>query len=322
MTSRTAWVIVIFGLLSAFALMLGLVLGSGIASTVIAALGTIGALAGLVTQLMPSTGEKPAAHADSKPATTRPPAGTGLGRRPWLVLVTGLGVVAALGGALVLVRPNGRAASGGGTLRVSLDTSQPSSIDLTADGTVDWIKWGYLDADASNPNEFAGGFVRDVCKYNAHCTVRKKGGNQIGDFVAIGNVSPYRLHYRDDPVGFRWSDGTPVAAASGIRSQVYMGLAGNGFQITVPANRHQHEFTLFAGTHQARTTCVATLSDSSAAPVQDSTFDTFGDPTGSKFGAFTFTYRAAHDDATLTVTITVLEYIGGANVSIFGAMLR
>src|SRR6266536_2725270 len=128
MTSRTAWVIVIFGLLSAFALMLGLVLGSGIASTVIAALGTIGALAGLVTQLMPSTGEKPAAHADSKPATTRPPAGTGLGRRPWLVLVTGLGVVAALGGALVLVRPNGRAASGGGTLRVSLDTSQPPSV--------------------------------------------------------------------------------------------------------------------------------------------------------------------------------------------------
>ena len=101
-----------------------------------------------------------------------------------------------------------------------------------------------------------------------------------------------------------------------------MGLAGNGFQITVPADQQERRLTLYTKTHQARVMCVALLSDHSAADISDDSLDTFGDPADSKYGTYTVDYRAAGPDQELTIRVTVQVDAGGANISIFAATLR
>jgi regulation of enolase protein 1 (concanavalin A-like superfamily) len=91
--------------MAAFGFMLGLVFGFNAANTVITALGTVGALVGSLAQLLLASGQKAPLQLDPQPPKTPPrPAGERGGSRPWLVLATGLVLVALLGGALALAR--------------------------------------------------------------------------------------------------------------------------------------------------------------------------------------------------------------------------
>ena len=88
-----------------------------------------------------------------------------------------------------------------GTLVVDLATGPAVNVDLTAEGTLDWAVWGSQTVSLG-PD------------------VRKASGAVFGDLVDLSNGNPLELALR---VGrfdhsFSWSDGSPVAAGSGVLS--------------------------------------------------------------------------------------------------------
>jgi hypothetical protein len=205
---------------------------------------------------------------------------------------------------------------------MSLNTSQPSPVNLTTSQSFDWVNWGYSASDVSATDEFVWGELRDECSYNSHCMNRKEGGGQISDFTPIGNTTPKRVRWRDNPLMFSWSDGMPIRSATAVQSSVIAGLAGNGFRITVPAGPERRVFNLYVSTWRAKVKAVASLSDNSVPAITDDSFSTFGQTDKGKFGVYTVTYRATRPDQTLTFEITVQEDIGGAGISLYSATLR
>lgn len=198
----------------------------------------------------------------------------------------------------------------------------PSVVHLSGPGVTDWVHWGYLDGDTGWPERFAGNPVTADCRYNLHCSNRKRGVNQIRDYTTIGNADPYRLHDRDSAVSFSWDDGEPAPVADGVRSLEYVGLRGNGFRLVVPADRTERTFTVYAGVYQGTLRYVAKLSDDSAAAVTDTSFTAVGSFDESHTSTFAVTYNAGGDGQTLAVELTLAEDLGGGNVALHAATLR
>ena len=321
MSVKARWLVSASFLLAGLLLMLGAVFGFNAANTALSALAGFGGLVGLAQQLLPSSTRQHPSVTERLPTAPSSLPHQRQRRLPWLVLTAGTGLILLIGIALAILRPED-GTNDGGRLYIELDTYRPDYVDLTAEEDIDWVHWGYSPSDMDNLEQFGGGYVRDECKYNAHCVNRKKNVNQISDFTPIGNVSPYRLYYRDSVPQFRWSDGMPIETVSGVKSFVYMGLANNGFRITVPAGRESREFNLYVNAHVSKLACSADLSDNSASPVKDFALSSFGEPTGDRYGKFSFKYRAGSYDQRLTVTIIVQEDLGGANVALYAATLR
>lgn len=90
----------------------------------------------------------------------------------------------------------------------------PAIVNLTSEGTADWIHWGLIDETSIN---------------------RKSGVTpMLGDYTIIG-TSPVR-RYDDNPSGFTWSDGTPTASVANTPTYLYVTGVGNGFEYSVPAD--------------------------------------------------------------------------------------
>lgn len=209
-----------------------------------------------------------------------------------------------------------------GSLRMARGTV-PSVVNLSGPDVTDWVHWGYLDDDAArSPERFAGNPVSADCRYNLHCSNRRRGVNQIRDYTTIGNADPYRLHDRQSPVSFSWYDGEPAPVAEGVRSLEYLGLRGNGFRLVVPADRTERTFTVYAGVYQGTLKYVAALSDDSAAALVDTSFNTFGSFSEGHVAAFAVTYNAGGDGQTLAVELILDEDLGGGNVALHAATLR
>ncbi len=120
------WAITGFVLLAGLMLMLGVVFGFNAANTVLTALGTIGALIGLLVQVM-SAGEQGSNRSERETSTASSPLEEWDGG-PWLVLIAGLTLIVVLGGTLAILRPKHEPARGG-NLRITVDTEQPRSVD-------------------------------------------------------------------------------------------------------------------------------------------------------------------------------------------------
>ncbi len=230
-------------------------------------------------------------------------------------LVTVIALVAAFAVG-VLARSNPA-----GSLQLRLN-HVPPNVDLTALGTDDWVHWGHLPNDTDRIEEFVGGPVHEVCDPVQQCTNRKHGVGRIGDYSMIGNAAPTRLRVRDAPITFAWRDGEPVTAAKEVRSQIHVGLKGNGFRIAVPADRTVRTFTLYFGLFRGRSACAARLSDASAPPVVDNTFSTFGRPDIGFYSTCTVVYQAGRAATQLVVELTLAENGAGGNVALFAATLR
>jgi hypothetical protein len=195
-------------------------------------------------------------------------------------------------------------------------------VRLSDEGALDWAQWGYLATDAASPNTFVGNTVPNDCRYDLHCYNHKRGsGSRISDFFAIGHVTPFRLYYRDEPRRFSWTDGVPIAAVTGARALVYMGLVGNGFRITVPADTTERTLRLYVAIYQGTAACVAALSDGSAAVFRDETLRTTWHDVSTEV-VYTFRYRAAGEGRRLTVLFLLQADAGGGNVSLQAATLR
>jgi hypothetical protein len=154
--------------------------------------------------------------------------------------------------------------------------SPTGSVDLTGEGTVDWVHWGLVD-DAS---------------INRKATLTP----QISDLTLIGNRLPAR--YADSPSTFAWTDGTPTQFSAGTSTGLLIGGFTNGFRITAPADPNLHTLKVYVGLYGAAGNFQAFLSDGSAPPYTETSLNSIYDK---PHAVYSLDYSAASPGQTLIV---------------------
>ena len=173
-----------------------------------------------------------------------------------------------------------------------------STINLTTEGLIDWAHWGH-----GGPTEFnhKAGIVA-----------------QISEFTLIG-TDPVQS-FDDNFTGYSWSNGTPEQSATGTTSGIYVIGEGNGFEISFPADTTVKTLKVYVGAYAARMRFEAALSDGSAAPYVDESFENLSDGPNR---IYTLNFAADSAGQQLTVRFWVLTFLGdGANVTLQAAVLR
>ena len=178
-----------------------------------------------------------------------------------------------------------------GALSASVSAGR-SSVDLTAQGSADWVHWALNSASSVN---------------------RKAGVTaQIGSITTLG-AAGRRFNDASVRTAFSWTDGTPTASAT-TRAGLYFQGTGNGAEFTVPADTTAKQLIVHLGGWQARGQIEVTLSDGSApfvATVED--LSTAFDRT------LIVDYQAASPGQTLTVRYSLLT---GSNITLQAATLE
>lgn len=202
--------------------------------------------------------------------------------------------------------PETNLATGGLLTGRTFSPVQPFNVNLTSEGTLDWAHWGN------------GGTTVFNHKNNVTQT--------INNFSIIGTQPLNWL--ADNPSTFTWTDGTPAASATNVRTGVYLIGLGNGFQLTVPADTNPKTLRLNLGLWMARGNFEATLSDNSAAPYVDNSLQ---NSAGTSNGVYTIGFAAASAGQTLTikwtaqatfhvsgnVTLEAATLVNGADLDVF-----
>ncbi len=171
-----------------------------------------------------------------------------------------------------------QAPPGGTALVQGTVGTPPAVINLTNEGTRDWIEWGTGDANSVN---------------------RKAGVvPQISSYTEIGNA-PYN-NYGSNDTQFSWYDGTPSQVVQGVTTGIE--TSNGGFQITVPAERATRVLRIYTSVSSARCIFGATLSGGGS--YNDASLASFGNTVD---GVYTIYFRAASDNQTLTVTLLQLN---------------
>lgn len=165
----------------------------------------------------------------------------------------------------------------------------PGQVDLTAEGTEDWIHWGVGDKNSVNR--------------------KANGGHQIGDLMDIG------AGYRDATVGFgmsaKWTDGAPTARMDDTHSSLWLNNMGHGYGFTAPADAQERVLRVYVGGIEgAACTLTAHLSDGSAPDYVSQTFNgnlafSWAPVPDGFTGVYTIRYRAAAAGQKLNITWTL-----------------
>ena len=170
--------------------------------------------------------------------------------------------------------------------------SSASAVNLTAEGTIDWMHWG------------DGAVIR-----------KGSAAPVIGDLTPISNGSPV-FTYNNDLRAIDWSDGATAASSTGNRNGVFISGTGNGFSLTVPASQAQSVLRIHVGGWNSSARMTVTMSDGSAAPyTEDVSY--FG---GQYVRDYQLKYRAALPGQSITVTWLMTG--GGGNVTWSAASLQ
>jgi hypothetical protein len=181
----------------------------------------------------------------------------------------------------------------GAQLAISSTTLGSGDVDLTAEGTVDWIHWGQN-----------GGSSVD----------RKASGSGLG-----GLASPPQLPAKSVPFTASWSDGTPDVMVSMTATGV--GDIGSDLmmQLSASADTTFHTLRVYGFVESAQLTLTASLSDDSAmaAPIVVT-----ADPGRSIVGKLTILYRAAGSGQTVTVTLQSSKPDATAAIGVMSATLE
>ena len=159
-------------------------------------------------------------------------------------------------------------------------------VDLSATGATDWAHWG-----------LAG----DVGAYNHRGDVAQP----ISDVVQLGEASLLSTNCCIGD-GFSWAEGTPTSAATDAIGGIYVDTAsasGDGFRLVVPADRTERTVRLYTGNWCVRAKLTATLSDASAGPFVDTSFDVPGAELLT--AVYEIDYAAADDGQSLTIDFTI-----------------
>lgn len=165
----------------------------------------------------------------------------------------------------------------------------PEQTDLTAEGTEDWVHWGFGGKTAVNR--------------------KSAGGSRIGPVTEIGTG------YLDSQPGFgmsaKWSDGTPAASVPDTHASLWLNGAGSGYQFSAPADTEARVLRVYVGTiNGGAGTLTAHLSDGSAPDYVSTTFDgnlgpAFAPVPEGFTTVFTLHYHAASAGQTLSVSWTL-----------------
>jgi hypothetical protein len=170
-----------------------------------------------------------------------------------------------------------RSGTGGSVAGAAADSSP--RVDLSSEGSEDWAHWG-----------------RTLAQDFDH----KSGVTpKISNYTKLGTGTVTR--FTGNTVTYSWSGGTPTPSASDTDAAVFIAGNGNGFRLTVPADRTRRTFKLYVGAWQARVRVHAYLSDGSA-PAYTDRFDA-GPVSAEK--TYTLSYSAGVADQSLIVDATV-----------------
>jgi hypothetical protein len=179
--------------------------------------------------------------------------------------------------------------------------TSPTNVNLTTEGSADWIHWGRTTA--------------------ADVNRKSTGGSQISNYTLIG-ANTSRARFDDSASTYSWTDGTPTATATNTRTGVYINNfngPGRGFQFTAPADTTERSLDVFVGAFDASGTLEAILSDGSAAPFTHTLTGAAGQ---SVQGHYTLNYSANSPGQTLTVRWTETADFGTAdNITLQAAAL-
>jgi len=168
--------------------------------------------------------------------------------------------------------------SNGGWLSGSI-VALAATVDLTADGTLDWAHWGLA---ASNSFDHKDGVT-----------------GQIPEAGLIGtNALQQLITY---PTGFNWSDGTPTPSASGTTTGVFIIGLTNGFALAIPASTTLQTLKLYVGLYAGQGNLQAFLGDFSAPAFSDISLQSLY---GNTYGMYTLNFAAATPGQTLNVRFT------------------
>lgn len=177
----------------------------------------------------------------------------------------------------------------GGELVASV-AAPPSSVDLTTQGTGDWILLGRVD-----------GFDIDR-KANVAPLI---GAPTQVDWA-------YWYGYLDNAITYSAEDGTQ--RFSPASSGVYSPNPGSGFEFTVNAGLTERTVNVYLGAYRAQGQFEAYLSDGSAAPYFDSSTDSGEQNVSNQ--VYSLKYHAASEGQTLTIRYTLLNNHNYGNVTL------
>lgn len=143
---------------------------------------------------------------------------------------------------------------------------------------------------------------------------------QLSNYTVLGTSSV--LWLTDNPTTFSWTDGTPTTSTSNTATGIFVnGVAGNGFQITAPADTNLKTLKLYVGLWYAQGKLEATFSDGSAPGYINSGLSS--NP-GTKNGVYTIQFKAASAGQTLKIKYTLLTNYNApyGNVTLEAATLQ
>lgn len=182
----------------------------------------------------------------------------------------------------------------GGQLTVSY-TNLPagSQVNLTTEGTADWVHWGEI---------------------NDLTVTRKAGvGPQISDVETLSSDElSYVGYFRwtNNLTRFSWSDGTATLSATNSTNGVYVYsenlVDGAGVKVTAPADTRLRTLKLYVGKEKADGQLVAWLSDSSAGAYTNLFNDNKDDSR-----VYALTFAANSPDQQLNIAWTLQNARGG-----------
>jgi hypothetical protein len=187
----------------------------------------------------------------------------------------------------------------GGSLIGSVAVPSAGNINVTTQGSQDWIVWGRTDALSIDR--------------------KATGGNTLSTWSMIGGNSAQH----NSPLlnNTEWSDGTPLPNGTSTFNTRVRGT-GNGFRITAPADTVTRTLRVHVGIWLARGRLQAYLSDNSATQFIDTSVQETIGGLYEDIRTYTFVYNAASANQTLTVEWTMETDFGGGDVSISAAALE
>jgi fibronectin type 3 domain-containing protein len=170
--------------------------------------------------------------------------------------------------------------------------SAPALVNLTTEGTDGWYHWG--DLGTSQPEEMTG------------------ISNPI-NYTDVGTAPFYLGTHSNSPNAFSWSNGTPNSSATSDANGLHQYVAGNGYQLVLPADTTTRVAYLYVGVYHSAGRLTASLSDGSAVNVSDSSVSS---PSGFVSVVYTITYRAISPGQTLTLKWIVATDYGNGTVEL------
>ena len=178
--------------------------------------------------------------------------------------------------AKITVLPAGGGGSGG--LLSGQPSSSPAMVNLSTEGTTDWVHWGLT----------------------SKTDVDRKAGvsAKISNYKSIGNATAPQTN--KTKTAYSWTKGTPTAKVSNTTTGLRIYNTGKGFELTAAAGTAKRTLKVYVAASAARGRFVASLSDGSAPD-----FVTFIDASSVLNKVISLTYRAASAGQKLTIRYVV-----------------